>query len=646
MRLQLDTVKRASVQQMLVQQAQEQVLTDLVNALLQENVLKIAERGELSEGLPAQLLAAGVELAAEEQCFRLQLENGHNLVFRVRPQRFLQSYKISRPPVYLLSADETDTGNTQVQTLDPIGLMLVLGDLATEEERQTTLVNLQGFLDELFDAVEQTTLSLSAFYEFEQDMTVAQAIPMLAMERLSAFRDRPFHPTSRAKRGWNPDEYQQYSPEFGQEVSLAWVAVRREYLQQGEQAGEIAPSALTESELSELVARMQEADVSPSDYLAMPVHPWQMEHVLPTVYEQEIEQRIVVLLSGTIGRFVSTSSLRALASVAGGNRHVKVPIGIYSLAALRILPPRYLHNAERAQAVLGQVITAQPKLNGRLHLCNEEAWWGFHDPAGDRFGDKPGHLACLIREYPETLLSENVDLVAMSTLAVVSPSGGVPAFEQMLAVRRASHASAGHVDRTDRSADNDDVIALFHEIARSFIETTLLCYRYGLMPEVHGQNVMLSFERGHVTGMLLRDHDTIRLYLPWLEREGFQDPGYIVKPGTPNSLVNKSPQALLSYFQTLGLQVNLYAIVDALSRAYLIDENRFWTEIRRVIEAVLGMEEFPQDVRDVLTQQLLVSETWPTRTLIGPLLRRVGSGGGSMPADIGEANNPLLACDR
>jgi len=628
----LDTAKQAPDQHLLAQQAQEAVLTDLVNALLQENLLNIADRGVVSSDLPLQLAAAGVELTADEQLFRLQLENGHSLAFRVRPQRFLQSYKISRPPVYLLANADTDA---QVQTLDPIGLMLVLGDLATEEEHGTALVNLQGFLDELYDAVEQTTLSLAAFYEFEQNMAENTAIPMLAMERLSAFRDRPFHPTSRAKRGWNHEAYQKYSPEFGQELSLAWVAVRRDYLQQGEHAGEIAPSVLTEAELPELLARMNEAQVSPDDYLAMPVHPWQMKRVLRDVYEQEIRERIVVPLTGTLGTFVSTSSLRALASVAGGNRHVKVPIGIYSLAALRILPPRYLHNAERAQAVLGQVITAQPKLSGRLHLCNEDAWWGFHDPAGDAFGDKPGHLACLIREYPEALLSEHVDLVAMSTLAVVSPSGSVPAFEQILSARH-------HGQPTN----NYQVVDLFGEIARSFIETTLLCYRYGLMPEVHGQNVMLSFEKGHNTGMLLRDHDTIRLYLPWLEREGFGDPGYIVKPGTPNSLVNKSPEALLSYFQTLGLQVNLYAIVDALSRAYLIDENVFWTEIRRVIEAVLSMTEFPEDVRDVLTQQLLTSETWPTRTLIGPLLRRVGSGGGSMPADIGETNNPLLACDR
>ncbi|MGB8957015.1 MAG: IucA/IucC family protein [Tumebacillaceae bacterium] len=583
--------------------AENAVLLDLVNALLQENWMGLTEQGRVTANLDVLHWEEGFELEEEERYFQYEVASGSTILFRVRTEQFLQPYKISRLPVLLAPL---------LQPLGAVELMRLLGGSAP---------NLEGFIEDLQTAVEQSALSLAASLDWKD----GDHSDMLRWERFSALRDRPFHPTSRAKQGWNREQYQRYSPEFGEEIALDWVAVRRTHIRHGEQAGEIAPSVLSVQDQLRLEVAMAKAGASARTHMAMPVHPWQMEYALPGVYAKEIEQGIVVPLGLSAGRFAATSSLRALAPLPEGKFHVKVPIGIFSLAALRILPLRYLQNAERAQAVLQQVIQADPHLCGMLRLCGEERWWGFDDPEGDFFGDKPGHLACLIREYPREWLSDkSLQLIAMSTLAVVDWQGEVPAFEAV------------------RLQRGGTPVELFEDIARSFAEMGLSCFRYGLMPEVHGQNVMLAFREGRVAGVLLRDHDTIRLHLPWLEREGFADPGYVVKPGTPNSLINPTPEKLLSYFQTLGLQVNLYAIADAISRAYGIEESVLWGVIREVVEHCLSVIEFPADVRDVIARQLLESPTWPTRTLIGPLLKREGSGGGSMPADTGETENPLL----
>lgn len=36
--------------------------------------------------------------------------------------------------------------------------------------------------------------------------------------------------------------------------------------------------------------------------------------------------------------------------------------------------------------------------------------------------------------------------------------------------------------------------------------------QYGALPELHGQNILLSFEDGRVQKCVLRDHDTVRIY--------------------------------------------------------------------------------------------------------------------------------------
>lgn len=613
--------------QKLREAASESVLRDLVNAMFHENVLDIADRGVVTADLPEMFSLSPFELAEGEYYFRLRLDMVHAVVFRVRPQRFIQSYKLSRPPVLLVTNRSEGISR---QSLSPIAFMRVLADSVSEEERAALLPNLSEFLAELGDAIEHTALSLEAAHEFADGRDTSPPSSLLRIERLSSLRDRPFHPTSRAKRGWDSGDYRKFSPEFGCQFGLDWVAVRRDHISKGLSAEDVGRFILEDPEYRQLESAIAAAGINQEDYLALPVHPWQMRHVIPAVFKSEIEKEICIPIIQGLGRFVATSSVRGLSPVHGGRYHVKVPIGIYSLAALRILPPRYLHNGEKGQELLQRVIDGEPLLRNRLHLCSEKLWWGFHDPEGDPYEDKPGHLACLVREYPAQLTEDKeIDLIAMSALAVTDPTGQVPAFSALLRSRYGSQNG------------QTEVISLFREICRPFIETALICFRCGIMPEIHGQNVMLVIRDGHITGLLLRDHDTIRLHLPWLEREGLANPNYTVKPGTPNSLINPSPEHLLSYFQTLGLQVNLYAIIDAISQAYSMDEAELWKTVRATIRSCLTDMDLPKEVRDILAQQLLDSPVWPTRTLIKPLLQRSGSGGGSMPAGSGVTDNPL-----
>lgn len=608
-------------------EAEEAVLKDLVNILMQENLLEIADRGRITETWPGTSSVQPLELIQGECFFYLPLAEGQSILFRVKRHRFIRPYTISRLPVLLLTEKR---GKVAFEELAPIELVKALADYATEEQRLNDLPNLGDFLSELGDSIQHTALSREAAESLDTEFVEESASAFLRTEQISSLRDRPFHPTSRAKRGWNSEEYRMYSPEFGRAFGLDWVAVRRDYAQLGDEAQDAASLILRDEEKRELETSLRAAGLSKEDYIPLPVHPWQMEHELTDQFKAEIRKGIIVPIVRGLGSFRATSSVRALSTAGGSRYHVKVPLGIYSLGALRILPPRYLHNGEKGQRLLQQAIDRDAWLKNRLFLCSESSWWGFFDPEADPFDDKPGHLACLVRKYPRHLLEDSkVRLIPMSALAVLDSQGRVPVLDEWLASRYGTRY--GHAQ----------VLSVFLEICQQFISSMLQCFRFGMMPEVHGQNVMVIVRSGDTAGLLLRDHDTIRLYLPWLEREGLDNPGYIVKPGTPNSLINRSAEQLLSYFQTLGVQVNLYAIMDAISQAYSMDEAVLWKVIRATIQSCLASMDFPKEVWDTISGQLLDSPMWPTRTLIRPLLQRSGSGGGSMPAGSGETNNPL-----
>ncbi|MBW6932316.1 AcsA protein, partial [Salmonella enterica subsp. enterica serovar Weltevreden] len=91
-------------------------------------------------------------------------------------------------------------------------------------------------------------------------------------------------------------------------------------------------------------------------------------------------------------------------------------------------------------------------------------------------------------------------------------------------------------------------------------------------PELHGQNIVLVTEQAHTVGLLLRDHDSVRIYLPWLTEQGIADPCYLSPPNFRNRLYCQSATELVFYFQSLGILVNIRAIIESLANHYQIDE--------------------------------------------------------------------------
>jgi staphyloferrin B synthase len=601
--------------------AQQQVIYDFINALLFENLGGICERGKLTFRLPQGLNLPEAALADGEAWFQLLHPLGQEgLFFRACLQKELQPVRMTRLPVW--KAWQNESGCWEHTEINAVEVMNWLRSILPQE-RIEQFPGWDGFMKELETAVRHTALSREGKRTFSHTGDALFSLPSL--ERIASFRDRPFHPTSRAKTGWSDEDYRRYSPEFGQPFGVDWVAVDRRFLRQGggEDPAVFADLLLKGADRQRLLNAARKVGAG-SNFALLPVHPWQMEHVLPKVYADELQRGVVRPVAKDVGRFRATSSLRTLVPEHREDVHLKLPMGIGSLGALRILPSRYMDNGEKAQAFLEHLIQMDPVLKTRLLLCDETTWCAFQDPDGDPFADKPGHLACQLRRYPGGDEKGDGMWVPMSALAVGDVQEPNPLLEFWL-----------------NEAGSETVLPLFRKLCQLFVETALTCACYGVMPEMHGQNVLVLFRKGEPKKLLLRDHDTLRLHVPWVEAAGLKDPGYTVKPGTRNTLILPTPEEMLAYFQTLGIEVNLYAIAEAWSRMFGAEESVFWRQIRDVTAGVLSSLSCRQEVRLTLKQTLFQAKCWPAKWLIGPLLERTGTGGGSMPSGLGNTQNPL-----
>lgn len=595
----------------------EKTLTQLFDGLIMENLFALQERAILTYLLDDPVPDDVLPLKNDECYWCYELRNKSRIIARVTTQVDIQDCRLSRGPVILFHPQH---GATTID--DPLSLMKCLVQHAPEDA-MPDLSGLDDFMQNLALSQAQSTWS-AEYTDTIVESCMEKSVALHNWEQLCALRDRPFHPLAKAKKGWNAAQFRQYSAEASDGFGLSWVAVANNYLTGNtEMSGRvIAEQLLTQDEQETLWLACDKLSLDASAYTLMPVHPWHLKnHLLPEL-QQAIAARHIILVVESLGLFYPTASGRSLIPANRDALHVKLPLALQSLGALRILPPRYLFNGHQAQKMLADVSARMPGFN-EVNLCDESQWLAYL-PSGDSvLSNQAGYLSCLLRRYPD---KEN-HLIPMAAFSVAI-GDKVPAMEWLY-------------NQTETQESLVDFsINILTDITRLLCRFAFHCFSFGLMPEVHGQNILITFERASVRQLTLRDHDTLRIFPPWLQLQHVTLHEYQMDWSTPNSLICLSPPQLLSYFLTLGVQVNLLSIMNALSRAYGIPMKVFWGKIKSTIEGLLNEMDMPVLTKAILRKEILDNPFWPARQILLPcLIKRTRMMG--MPSAAGSVVNPF-----
>lgn len=439
---------------------------------------------------------------------------------------------------------------------------------------------------------------------------------LLSWEALSCLKDRPFHPLARAK-DWGDGDGSAYVPETTASFPLHWMALPRDQVRGSTNAGQpLAEVLLEPAQRDALGMTARACGVDGDAWLWLPVHPWQRAR-LKRLGPPELAACID--LGTGPGEAIPTASLRSLAVVGRPGTHLKLALSVNTLGAVRTLPPRYLHNGVLASACLESLRERDDWLGAHLLLCDENHWWALQQR--DALEAEPGELACLIRRYP---LLPGATLMPMAALPAVTADGALPAFDHLLGP----------------SGQEDDAWELFADIASALLELGLRCFAQGVMPELHGQNVLFALQKRRIAALVLRDHDTLRICRSLMRTRGVEPPDYVIDRSTPNTLELGTPSELLAYLQTLAIEVNLYAVLAALAERYGREEAQGWRIVRTVLEGCLARVPLPDEIAAQTKSLLLDEPGWPFKQVLAPLLGRSSFGTG-MPSAMGRLDNPL-----
>ncbi|PQP85295.1 IucA/IucC family siderophore biosynthesis protein [Paenibacillus sp. PCH8] len=523
---------------------------------------------------------------------------------------------VENSPIY---EQKPDGSWILLESPSDVGRAVLLKALSESEYVQPGVAE---FLASLDIAIEQLALGWDQVQHLSSYVPTSAYEWFIKGERIAALRDRPFHPSSKAKVGFNGEDVTRYAAEFGKAIPLRWVAIRKDAIQQGCEDGLCILDMLYDAQRAEIHTEFTRKGISMDDYLPMPVHPWQLEHVILPRFTGEIEDGTIIVLDVQVGDVFATSSLRSMAQTAESALMLKLPVSVLSLGAARYLPVVKLLNGLAGERMLRQAVACDETLKDRVYMCEEQNWWGFMPESMGLFDDHPRHLAAQIRVYPAELLNDACKVIPMAALGVNMD---------------------GHHLLTEILGDDvgaADVLEFYTSVAATFYDIVMRLFKVGVVPEIHGQNCCLVLRDNQMVGLLFRDHDSVRLHQPYLDKHGIADPAYHIRPGYSNSLYNETIEKLIFYVQSLGTQVNLAAIMEALSEVYLIPETKLWEITEQAWKEALQQVQLPEGDRAALAHAIFESKEWPVKLVVRPLLEADGVPG-AMPSGKGQGCNPF-----
>ncbi|TVX93751.1 IucA/IucC family protein [Paenibacillus agilis] len=596
------------------QTAVQRIMKDVMDAFLAEQFFQLDDRTTIS------LSAASNEWQQLFPMYEGTSVYVGNIVFLIE-KCYKQGYQwVAGSPIYK-NEDEK-----WVEISSPIKVaQMVLRHSLSEEAYAHPGVS--EFLAGLDIAIQQLHTSL------EQAGDALSFTPSSAYEwyvkgeMIASLRDRPFHPLSKAKIGFTTEDYQNYMAEFGKKTALHWVAIHNESVVNGYadavDVDRVEPYDVLHDEQKAMIDQeLDKKAISKEQYTIIPVHTWQLQHIILPNFKQEIEDKTIIVLDTQIGDFFATSSVRSLTSTTASTKMVKLPISVLSLGAARYLPVVKLLNGIVGEKMFRQALACDETLAHKVFLCEENNWWGYMPASMGLFDDHPRHLAAQVRIYPQQLLDDSYKFLPMSSLGVVLPA------QHFL-----TEIAGGSISK-------EEVIQFYSELAATFYDIVMRLFKVGIVPEIHGQNCCVVLKDNKVSGLLFRDHDSVRLHQPYLDKHGIEDPRYHIRPGYSNSLYNETLEKLIFYVQSLGTQVNLASIIEALSESYQIPVSTFWEITEAKLKDALQIIDIPEADRDVLQYELFENKVWPAKLIIRPLLEADGVPG-AMPSGKGIGFNPF-----
>ncbi|WP_409471962.1 IucA/IucC family protein [Streptomyces sp. HC307] len=375
----------------------------------------------------------------------------------------------------------------------------------------------------------------------------------------------PCFVANNGRLGFGIHEYLSYAPETANPVRLVWLAAHKSRAAFTAGVGIEYESFVRQELGEETVERfhgvLRDQDLDPTDYLLIPVHPWQWWNKLTVTFAAEVARGYLVCLGEGDDEYLAQQSIRTFFNRSHPEKHyVKTALSVLNMGFMRGLSAAYMEATPAINDWLAQLIDNDPVLKSTgLSIIRERAAVGYrhleYEKATDRYSPYRKMLAALWRESPVASLQEGESLATMASLVHVDHEGA--SFAGAL-IEQSGLAPKEWLRRYLR--------AYFTPLLHSF-------YAYDLVFMPHGENVILVLKDGAVERAIYKDI---------AEEIAVMDPDAVLPPTVERLRVDvPEDKKLLSIFTDV-FDCFFRFLAANLATEGILEEDDFWGTVADV----------------------------------------------------------------
>lgn len=309
----------------------------------------------------------------------------------------------------------------------------------------------------------------------------------------------PYHPSYKSRIGFSLTDNASYGPEFNPVVSIDWVAINEQLVDDTHSkeicTDEILNQHLSEADKANFLKVLKAKGCESKKYQLLPVHPWQLEHQINSLFTQQLTDKDIVVLGKSASSYRVQQSIRSLSHRENPEApYIKFPLSITNTSTSRILAHHTTQNAALISDWLGDIIKNDSLLTEKnFQILKEVSGISFRydelDPI--QYRSTYGTLGVIYRENVSVYLTDKEEAWPLNALSHVQKNG-----EPFIQEAIAQYGIEAWSD------------ALIKTVTLPIIH---LLYAHGIALESHAQNIILVLEDNFPKRIILKDlHDGVR----------------------------------------------------------------------------------------------------------------------------------------
>jgi len=388
----------------------------------------------------------------------------------------------------------------------------------------------------------------------------------------------PYHPCYKSRVGFSLQDNVRYGVEFAQPIALIWLAIHKDIVAENHSSSidtkEFFKEQLNSQDLIQFQQKLESQVKESADYLWIPVHPWQWENHLISIFAEEIADQKIMYLGHSHDRYLAQQSLRTVTNLQHPEKpYIKLSMSLTNTSSSRVLAKHTVMNGpiitDWLQALIDQSETAK-----KLDFAVLREVYGlsvdFTRLPASHAKQAYGTIGCLWRESVHQYLREGEDAIPLNGVSHIQKDG-----QALIAPWIQQYG----MEKWTCQLLKVVITPLIH-----------LLFAEGIATESHGQNIILVHEKGWPTRVLLKDfHDGVRyspahLAHPELAPELDQLPPEHAKTNSMSFILTDDLDGIRDFSCACLFFVALTDIAIFLNQTYAVAEQDFWQWAADVIQ--------------------------------------------------------------